>query len=88
MIKKSSFCFLQKEKNSLSVDHYMYDKLISVISPVPPVPPHGKDLRHATGAELLPLLDEQLVVVLVVVEAAQVLGDVVVRLSHVALIVA
>ena len=57
-------------------------------SPVPLVPLLGERLRHAGGAELLPLLDEQLVVVLVVVEAAQVLGDVVVRLSHVAVVVA
>ena len=56
--------------------------------PVPLVPLLGERLRHGAAAERLPLLDEQLVVVLVVGEAAQVLWDVVVRLSHVAVIVA
>ena len=56
--------------------------------PVPLVPLLGECLGHAAGAEGLALPDEQLVVVLVVVEAAQVLGDVVVRLRHVAVVVA
>ena len=56
--------------------------------PVPLVPLLGERLWHGATAERLPLLDEQLVVVLVVGEAAQVLWDVVVRLSHVAVIVA
>ena len=56
--------------------------------PVPLVPLLGKCFGHAAGAEGLALPDEQLVVVLVVVEAAQVLGDVVVRLRHVAVVVA
>ena len=72
----------------LLVHHPLEARPVALRAALPPVPLHGEGVRHAARAERLALLDEQLVVLLVVLEAAQVLRDVVVGLRHVAVVVA
>ena len=72
----------------LLVHHPLEARPVALRAALPLIPLLGEGVRHAARAQRLALLDEQLVVMLVVLEAAQVLRDVVVGLRHVAVVVA